>query len=236
MSKRRVRFKFDFPDLKSLVERERENLKLLQAATMQTQRGMLFDQEGAYNGHQRWPDLQFRSGQILSRGGARGLRGSIAPRNNGKAPGRGSHTILEMMSSGAMMSVTIGSSLIYAETHDQGATIHAKPGKYLKIPLPVGQWANEKTRGIQKHQAARKSADLAAKAVKASTPAARDRYLNQLERIKRQLDKGTFKAVLFRKKVVIPRRNFTDVNDMDLQEIRVTLTNYLESLITGVGR
>jgi phage gpG-like protein len=130
----KIKFNWTWKDKYKAFVSNRERTMRFIAAQLQTNRAMIFDAEGAYNGRQRWASLRWRKGQILSLTGARGLRGSIAPRNNGVNPTVGANTILNIGSN----SVTIGSSLIYASVHDQGATITAKNAQALKIPLPQG--------------------------------------------------------------------------------------------------
>jgi phage gpG-like protein len=228
MTANRIRMSFEFPDLKALIERERMNIQMVAAATLQTQRAQIFDAEGAYNGRSRWSPLQFRTGMILSRSGGRGLRGSIAPRNNGKVPARGASTILEIDE----LSVTVGTSLIYAEIHDQGGKITAKPGKYLKIPIPKGAWANDNAAAVQKQFAQKQLVSLSQKMRASKTSKQSDKYLDKIIKIKEQIKRRTVAAYIFRKSVNIPKRTFTDWTGEDEQEMTQTLINFCESLIT----
>lgn len=139
---------FTASSLKALMD-----LPLLIAATVQTQRGMIFDNEGAYNGRPRWEPLKFRQGQILKDKGT--LSKSIAPQNNGIKPSRAEGTILE--SAGDM--VRVGTKIPYAETHELGATIKPKqPGGLLHFQVPVytttksGKTKQKGTRWIHAHQ------------------------------------------------------------------------------------
>lgn len=231
MTAERIRFKFDFPDLDELIRRERMNIQMLAAATLQTQRGMIFDAEGAHNGRSRWEPLQFRTGMILSRSGGRGLRGSIAPRNDGKVPSRGQNTILEI----GETEVTIGSTLIYAEIHDQGGKITAKPGKFLRIPLPMGAWANDKTAAIQRLQATKQIQKLVSERVMTKSRRRQAAIDARIQDINDRVAARKYQAVLFRKSVKIPQRRYLDFTDDDRTELNDTLVNFCESLITAAG-
>ena len=143
MSTVKVKYNFSYTDMHKLFVDNYERTMLLVAAVLQTQRAMIFDAEGAYNGRERWKPLKFRQGKILSDRG--GLRGSIAPRNNGVTPTVGANTILDVRQN----RITIGSSLIYAKIHDEGGVIKAK-GKALAIPLPKGKSATATAKGLSK--------------------------------------------------------------------------------------
>ncbi len=97
------------------------------AASLQTNRGFLFMNEGQHNGHEKWAPLKHRDGQILSHSGD--LSKSIAPevRDNGMRPGHGPQSILRI---GAGI-VTIGSGLAYAAMMNWGTT--GLPGGALTI-------------------------------------------------------------------------------------------------------
>lgn len=123
-----VKFKFKLPDYAKAFELHRDELVKIAAATVQTQRAMIFDSEGRYNGRSGWKPLKFRQGMILSKTGA--LRRSVAPRNDGKNPARDRGTILEFQGS----KIVIGTSLIYAGLQNFGGVVKAKNAKALKIP------------------------------------------------------------------------------------------------------
>lgn len=235
MSQQLIKFKFDFPGLADIIDREKQNIQMLAAATLQTQRAMIFDAEGAFNGRSRWEPLKLRTGMILSRAGGRGLRGSIAPRNDGKRPAHGAGTILVMEMAGATIKTTIGSSLIYAEINDQGGQINAKPGKMLKIPVPMGKWANDNAHAIQKRRAAMMMVTLKQKLARAKTPGSQQRLTLQMANLQKRLQKRMIEAFLFRPRVNIPARTYTDFNDQDRKEINDTLVNYCESILTAAG-
>lgn len=142
-----VDIRFTFPDWAGKVAAHEAELRLLQAALIQTNRGMLFDAEGAYNNHDKWAPLKFRNGQILSRRGK--LRKSIAPYNpRGQA---GPDGIVRF--AGDM--IVVGTRLLYASMMNDGTAklpggvLKPKNAKALRIPLPEGESANETTRAIR---------------------------------------------------------------------------------------
>lgn len=96
-------------------------LQLFVAAIMQLNRGMMFDKEGAHNGHRKWAKLKSRAGQILSDRGT--LRRSIAPQGTGRA---GPGGIVKL----AGNIVTIGTNLAYAPMMNWGTT--GLPGGVLR--------------------------------------------------------------------------------------------------------
>jgi phage gpG-like protein len=138
----------DFPQFKNVAVQIQSELPGLIAATLQTQRAMIFDSEGSYNGRPGWEPLKHRKGQILSDSGD--LRKSMGPMNDGTAPGHAAGSIVQL----AMGLVTIGTNIRYAEIHDQGATIpgHAsktfhslKTGRFIKHSRKRGIWKQHYT-------------------------------------------------------------------------------------------
>lgn len=231
-----IEINFDFPDLKKKVEAARDEINLTLAAALQTNRAMLFDSEGNYNGHPGWAPLVFRSGQILSNRGA--LRKSLAPV---PAKGRaGPDGIVEL----APNLVTIGTSLKYAAMMNWGTTnlpggvLKPVRAKALKIPIPQGQSATDAAKSVSA-ESARKNRQsrikaLEARLAKSKKQSARDKIIDQLAKLKAQ-DK--FKSTLgadkfiFRKSVKIPARRFDIVNDMDRQELEATLTAKVQEVL-----
>jgi phage gpG-like protein len=188
---------FKFPDVYGLFIAAREELNLFTAAQIQTNRGMLFDSEGAYNGHQPWAPLKLRVGQILSDRGV--LRKSVAPRNPSGSAGPEGYVRF------GADEIRIGSKLIYASTMNDGTTkmpggvmrpVHAQA---LKIPLPAGKSATPYAKSLRKGA----------------------------KTIKTEVAEGVFKnqKFIFRKFVRIPARNFTDWNEQDAQELSEALAN-----------
>lgn len=128
-----------FPDWDAKIKRARNEINLFIAAQIQTNRGMLFDQEGAYSGHKKWAPLKFRRGQILSKSGK--LRKSIAPLNaKGQA---GTDGIVRFQDD----FVYVGTMVAYARLMNDGTTkmpggvLRAKNAKALKIPVSSSEIA-----------------------------------------------------------------------------------------------
>lgn len=126
-----VSVSIQIPNFIAMSNKAFADLPLIIAASVQTQRGFIFDHEGEYNGHEKWAPLKFRDGQILSDTGK--LRKSIAPmqKKDGK-PGREEGTILEAR--GDM--VTVGTDIAYAEIHELGRIYHGTPGMPLAFEVP----------------------------------------------------------------------------------------------------
>lgn len=124
---------------RAFKQHHREMLNVL-AASMQTNRAMMFDKDGADNGKDQWAPINpmFRAGRPLQKTGT--LRKSFAPQNDGLRPGRGKDTVLKMNG----VTVTVGTSLAYAATMNDGTTkmpggvIKPTRAQALKIPLADG--------------------------------------------------------------------------------------------------
>lgn len=129
-----IKIEWKMDDLLEKIQQNRRELDLVIAASLQTNRGMLFAKEGAYNGHPGWAPLKFRNGMILSDRGT--LRKSLAPQPaTGMA---GPDGIVQFQ--GDM--VTIGTRLAYAAMMNWGTTnlpggvLRPVKAKALKIPVP----------------------------------------------------------------------------------------------------
>lgn len=128
---------FKFPDLAARLKAARQQIGEEMIVAIQTNRGMLFDAEGAYNGHVAWDPLVLRSGQILKKRGV--LSKSIAPVNSGGAAGPGG--IARMSDDGL---VTVGTAVAYAAMMNWGTTrmpdgiMRPTHAKALRIPVPNG--------------------------------------------------------------------------------------------------
>lgn len=148
-----LEFKFTYPKLYERLKERESELMLFTAALMQTNRGMLFNQEGAYNGHTAWKPLVFRNGQILKNRGT--LSKSLNPPHQRDKPGRGDGTIVRL--TGGV--VTIGTDIKYARMMNDGTTklpggvLRPVNAMALKIPLPPGFVQQQKARAEQMHEA-----------------------------------------------------------------------------------
>lgn len=131
MGKASVEITFDFPKLFDRLQNNQESIERLIASTIQTQVGLRFDNEGAYNNHEKWAPLKFRQGQILSYSGA--LRKSMSPPGAEGNPGPGGFVRHE----GNVMDLKteVGTKLIYASVHNEGATIVPKNKQALRYPI-----------------------------------------------------------------------------------------------------
>lgn len=227
-----VGIQFKFPDWKGKLERAKQEINLFIAANMQTNRGLLFDAEGARNGHTKWAPLVFRNGMILAKRGT--LRKSIAPKNDGRRPGRSEGGILRFTEH----AITIGSSLAYARVMNDGTTkmpggvIRAKRAKALKIPIPQGAAANENAKGLQAEALEPKLARLAERLNKSKNPQARAKIMRQMDRIRQRIKsgKGPVKFI-FRKSVRIPARPFDTWTLQDQNELELALRNKIVEIL-----
>ena len=153
-----------FPDWERKLKRATREVNLFIAAMMQTDRGMLFDKEGAYNGHQKWAPLVFRSGMILSDTGT--LRKSIAPHDPKGRPGPGG--IVKFNGDW----ITIGTEVAYAKLMNDGTTflpggvLRPVKAKALKIPIPYGKNATDAAQSIFTHGNSKEDKFIFRKSVK----------------------------------------------------------------------
>lgn len=177
-----------FPHLAEKLRAARGAIQRELVVSMQTNRGMLFDSEGAYNGHTPWASLTLRAGQILAQRGV--LKKSIAPAGPSGSPGPGGY--VNMDDGGT---ITMGTNVAYAGLMNYGTKsmpggvmrpVHAK---VLAIPLPEGRSA---------------------------TPAAKElgKGVRRTPNKRTQKDQ----KFIFRKFVRIPERRFDTVTNQDAAE------------------
>lgn len=124
----------DFIDGRKFIDKYGDRIEKVMAATMQTNRLLLFMHDGAYNGHKPWKPLKFRDGQPLQDSGA--LRNSIGPKVPAGSlapvtPGKGGYVRYE--ASGSKKTVRIGTELKYAKIHDEGGVIVPVNAKALRF-------------------------------------------------------------------------------------------------------
>lgn len=143
---------FNFPDLLAKLEANRERVYQELTVAMQTNRGMLFLNEGAYNGHDAWAPLKFRVGQILADRGV--LKSSLAPPAPKGQPGPGGYVRMD-----GRDTVVIGTNVAYAKMMNYGTTglpggvLRPKNGKALRIPIPSGPGASAGAKALSKARA-----------------------------------------------------------------------------------
>ena len=135
-----VDIKFNFPRMTQKFKQYTGRIGNLIAATLQTQRGMIFDSEGRYNGRRGWAPLSVRNGQILSDKGT--LRKSIGPTNDGKTPKHNEGSIVRFSGN----TITIGTNLMYARLMNDGTSklpggvLRPKNKSVLRFPDTKGGW------------------------------------------------------------------------------------------------
>jgi phage gpG-like protein len=138
------------PELAKRFKQHHKDIMLVLAATMQTNRAMMFDKDGADNGKKKWAPLKFRKGRPLQDSGT--LRKSMAPQNDGIRPGQGSDGIMKI----AGNEVTIGTSIAYAGMMNDGTAkmpggvLRPVNAQALKIPMPTGKRATKSAKGVIK--------------------------------------------------------------------------------------
>lgn len=229
-----VEIDFQFPDWAAKIKAREDRINRFIAAQIQTNRGMLFDSEGAHNGHPKWAALAFRAGQTLSRRGT--LRKSIAPTNpRGNA---GPDGIVEF----AGQEIRVGTKLFYARMMNNGTVglpggvLRPKKAKALKIPLPKGKNANSTAKALRKDlsKSAMTRRKLSDKIDNAQTMEAEIRYRRQLAALeKKRAAKGRSNSsdFLFLKSVTIPARDFESWNDKDQEELDTALANLILGML-----
>lgn len=140
-----IDLKFTMPDLRKRFKDHRNEIMLVLAAAMQTNRAMMFDKDGADNGKPKWPGLVLRRGRPLQKTGT--LRKSFAPNNDGIKPGKGKDSVLTIDG----RRVTIGTKIAYAPMMNNGTTkmpggvLRPVRAKALKIPLEGGKFMFRKS-------------------------------------------------------------------------------------------
>ena len=140
-----ISLSFTVPDLAMVFKKRQRDIMLVLAASMQTNRAMMFDKDGADNGKQKWAPLVLRSGRPLQKTGT--LRKSMAPSNDGMRPGKGQGSKLQINGT----EVQIGTTLAYAPMMNDGTAkmpggvLKAVRAQALKIPLGGGKFMFRKS-------------------------------------------------------------------------------------------
>lgn len=189
-----------FPKLSQRLLEHQEQIKAEIVVAIQTNRGMLFDAEGSYNGHEPWDPLVLRTGQILARRGV--LKKSIAPSSSSGKPGPGGY--VSMDGKGV---ITVGTEVAYAAMMNFGTTkmpggvLRPVRAKALAIPLPEGKWANDAARELRKTEGKKRVNNTG------------------------KLATSSVQNVIFRKWVKIPARRFDTITDQDAAEFAEAARN-----------
>lgn len=140
-----IKIEFTYPRLEKKFKEKQRDIMLVLAASMQTNRAMMFDKDGADNGKRKWDPLVLRQGRPLQKTGV--LRKSMAPTNDGLRPGKEKGSILKING----IKVEIGSSLKIAPMMNDGTTkmpggvLRATKAQALKIPLENGKFMFRKS-------------------------------------------------------------------------------------------
>lgn len=162
-----IKIQFSVEDLAAKFKGMQDEIMLVLAASMQTNRAMMFDKDGADNDKPQWAPIKFRDGRPLQNRGD--LRRSMAPGNDGLRPGFGKDGILRMEGNRA----TIGTKLLYAETMNDGTA--KMPGGVLRpvhakaLRFPAGTQAGAK--GVKDGFMFRKWVKIPARPMDIITPA-----------------------------------------------------------------
>lgn len=218
-----LELEFKFPDWKRKLQGRVREVYLAIAAAMQTNRGMLFDREGSYNGHEKWKPPLFRNGQALSDRGT--LRKSIAPGGGRVGP----NGIVRFSGD----TVTIGTKMLSARLMNDGTAklpggvLKPKNAQALRIKLPSGKKATPLAKELRKTAGVKSSIILKLKEVDENIQSTKNpERLANLKKIRADLmDKIKSTGAkdndryLFLKSVKIPARNFEEVNEQDATEI-----------------
>lgn len=139
---------FTFPDLLEKVRANEKRIGEEVIVAMQTNRGMLFDAEGNYNGHEAWAKPRLREGQALANRGV--LKKSLAPGTDSGNAGPGGIATIDGQK------VTIGTDVAYAAMMNFGTTrmpdgiMRPVRAKALRIPLPSGKKATAGAKKLRK--------------------------------------------------------------------------------------
>lgn len=211
-----IKIAFEMPQLDEQFKAHRKDMMLVLAASMQTNRAMMFDKDGADNGKEVWPDPAFRRGRPLQAKGY--LRKSMAPTNDGIKPGHGPDGIVRIGETEA----TIGTSLMYARMMNDGTTkmpggvLRAVKAKALKIPIPPGI---AKDMAYDQQKKAFKSGDIIPKGKRAKAKAG--------------IIKEGKQNFMFRKWVKIPARPMDTITSEDKQEWADTMANFIGELLNN---
>jgi phage gpG-like protein len=234
-----------FPDWAERVKGSIADINRFIASQVQTNIGMRFDNEGSYNGHQRWDPLILRSGQILSDRGS--LRKSIAPKKSDGNPGP------EGFVDFAADTITVGTKLKYAALMNYGTVglpggkLVPKNAKALKIPLPTGKSASPATISImtsktqkQLSEINKKITEIRNKASKSkkSDPVKVEARISKLKQKYAKIHANLIKArptsrskFMFLKSVRIPARRFDQWNETDQRELNEALGNFIVRML-----
>ncbi len=225
-----IAIEFKFPDWENKLKAAKDELYVFVAAIMQTNRGMLFDAEGAYNGHEKWAPLKLRVGQILKLTGT--LSQSMGPMGAKGKPGPSG--IVRFNGD----EVTIGTTLAYARLMNDGTVkmpggkLVAKNAKALKIPLPKGLAQTEASKELRGKKTDQQIAKIREKMRRMRSQNSIDKATFKIKQLEARKANGQGGSdFIFRKSVKIPARPFDQWNDQDQAELEASLVNKIAEIL-----
>ncbi len=183
-----------FPNLEAKFAAAQNKIRSELVVAMQFNRGMLFDSEGAYNGHEAWAPLVMRAGQILANRGV--LKKSLAPGTMIGQAGDGGYVNMDGDTISMGTDVASASLMNWGTTKLPGGVLRPVRAKALMIPLPNGQKATPAAKELRKSRGSKK-----------------------IKNTRTEKDE----TVIFRKWVRIPARRFDNVTPQDERDFRDAL-------------
>jgi phage gpG-like protein len=199
MSRELVSCDIKIPKFEEMLMQQIGRIQIAIASDIQTNIAQRFNNQGAFNGHERWKDLKtglnlkkagngLKSRQVLKKTGA--LKNSIAPQAaDGQAGPEG-----YVQFSGDLRTpvVKVGTRIKYARIHNDG--------------------------GVIEHPGTQHGFGVKGKVYKARK--------NKRRHVGRGLTVGPYQ-------IKIPKRNFTDWNATDNDNLQKTLKNTIEEILNG---
>lgn len=221
-----INIDYTYPDWHELVKKYKDEINLFIAAQIQTNRGQMFDAEGAHNGKKKWAPLKLRSGMILSNRG--NLRRSWSPSNPTGKPGTdGIVRFKEDI-------IVVGTNVAYARLMNDGTAmmpggvLKAVNAKALKIPIPAGKAASVASIKIRGQAANAELKELGKSLRKAKNHKQKMAILDKMEKVTKKIVAGTGgENFIFRKSVKIPARPMDNWSQEDENELSAALKNKL---------
>jgi phage gpG-like protein len=226
-----VKIDFKFPKWSKTFKEKLPEIYAVMAASAQTNRALLFDSEGGYNGHTPWKPLKFRAGQPLRDKGR--LKNSIGPLAKNGQPVKSPDGILKYGGSPDRPIVTIGTTLYYAALMNNGGIVRAKNGHALAIPMPLGKNLTKLGKEVSKKATHIKVLHARLDEMKKIHERTGSKLLagkiSRLEKLTKNRNKS--QRFLFVKKVKIPARPFDTWNRLDQLNMERTLIAKLNQIL-----
>ncbi len=143
-----IAINFSMPNLAEKLQASSDKIRQELVVAMQTNRGMLFDAEGSYNGHEPWAPLLLRAGQILSNRGV--LKKSFAPMGASGNAGPDGYVKSDETVTTIGTNVASASLMNWGTTKLPGGVMRPVHAKALRIPIPEGKRATPTAKEIGK--------------------------------------------------------------------------------------